>query len=290
MTSYQNGGSSTCVVEQQIELQDVSSYLQRPQDAKITPSLKVARRASQDDDPVENLPSPTTQAAEKLERWNQSRTNISRTFAAFWSFIVMGSNDAAYGALIPYVRSHLLSHPSVTDTTQQLQEYYNLTFIVISLVFLSPLVGYTASALLNNTIHLKFGQRGIGVVAPICHLLAYIVIAVHPPYPVLVVIFTIAGFGNGLADAAWNAWMGNMANPNEVLGFLHASYGLGAVLSPLIATTMITKGHLQWYTFYYVMIAMAALELAVSASAFWKADGAAFRAANPRTGMRRIIG
>ena len=166
----------------------------------------------------------------------------------------------------------------------KLQEYYNLTFIVISLVFLSPLVGYTASALLNNTIHLKFGQRGVGVLVPICHLIAYIIIAVHPPYPVLVIIFMIAGFGNGLADAAWNAWMGNMANPNEVLGFLHAFYGLGAVLSPLIATTMITKGDLQWYKFYYVMIGMAVLELGTSSTAFWRADGAAFRAANPRTG------
>jgi fucose permease len=137
----------------------------------------------------------------------------------------------------------------------QLQTYYDLTFVVISLVFLSPLVGYTASAFLNNTIHLKFGQRGVGVLAPACHLAAYIVIAVHPPYPVLVVVFMIAGFGNGLADAAWNAWMGNMANPNEILGFLHGFYGLGAVLAPLIATTMITKGQrLPWYTFYYVMV------------------------------------
>jgi fucose permease len=136
-----------------------------------------------------------------------------------------------------------------------MQEYYNLTFIVISLVFLSPLVGYTTSALLNNVIHLKFGQRGVAFIAPTCHLIAYIVIAVHPPYPVLVVIFMLAGFGNGLADAAWNAWLGNMANANEVLGFLHASYGLGAVLSPLIATTMVTKGdRLPWYYFYYVMV------------------------------------
>ena len=46
-----------------------------------------------------------------------------------------------------------------------------------------------------------------------------------------------------------------MANANEVLGFLHGCYGLGAVLSPLIATTMITKGQrLPWYTFYYVMV------------------------------------
>jgi hypothetical protein len=168
--------------------------------------------------------------------------------------------------------------------SHQLQEYYHLKYLVVSLVFLSPLVGYTASALLNNSIHLKYGQRGVGILAPICHLIPYIVIAVHPPYPVLIVIFSIAGFGNGLADAAWNAWIGNMANPNEVLGFLHAFYGLGAVLAPLIATTMITKGHLPWYTFYYVMISMAFIELCSSAAAFWKADGAAFRAANPRTG------
>jgi fucose permease len=46
-----------------------------------------------------------------------------------------------------------------------------------------------------------------------------------------------------------------MANANEVLGFLHGFYGLGAVLSPLIATTMITKGQrLPWYMFYYVMV------------------------------------
>ena len=46
-----------------------------------------------------------------------------------------------------------------------------------------------------------------------------------------------------------------MANPNEVLGFLHAFYGVGAVLAPLIATTMVTRGDkLPWYTFYYVMV------------------------------------
>ncbi|KAF2745526.1 MFS general substrate transporter [Sporormia fimetaria CBS 119925] len=179
----------------------------------------------------------------------------------------MGSNDAAYGALIPY-----------------LQTYYNLNFIIISLIFLSPLIGYTASALLNNSVHLKWGQLGVAIIAPGCHLLAYIIIAIHPPYPVLVVVFSLAGFGNGLADAAWNAWMGNMANPNEVLGFLHAFYGLGAVLSPLIATTMITKGdRLPWYTFYYVMIGMAALESITSITAFWGATGAVFRANNPRT-------
>lgn len=108
MAVRQNGGSSTCVEQPQVELQDVSNFISRPQEAKTdgpqtTLRLSDTRGTLDDDSPVD-LPSPTTQAAARAERWNQSRLNVYRTFAAFWSFIVMGSNDAAYGALIPYVR------------------------------------------------------------------------------------------------------------------------------------------------------------------------------------------
>lgn len=70
----------------------------------------------------------------------------------------------------------------------------------------------------------------------------------------LVFAFILAGFGNGVADAAWNAWVGNLANSSELLGFLHAFYGVGGVVSPLIATTLITKANLEWYAFYYIMV------------------------------------
>ena len=129
---------------------------------------------------------------------------------------------------------------------------------MVSLLFLSPLVGYTASALLNNMVHLKWGQRGVAIICPLCHLIAYISAATHPPFPVIVIFFTLAGFGNGHEDAAWNAWVGNMANNNEVLGFLHGFYGLGATISPLIATTLITKANLAWYHYYqYIMVGCA---------------------------------
>lgn len=32
-----------------------------------------------------------------LEKWNAPRINIYRSFATWWSFLVMGANDAAYG-------------------------------------------------------------------------------------------------------------------------------------------------------------------------------------------------
>lgn len=141
--------------------------------------------------------------------------------------------------------------------------------------------GYAAAALLNNWIHNRFGQRGVAFLGPFCHLIAYVGIATHPPYPALIVFFLIAGFANGIEDAAWNAWIGKLANPNELLGLLHGLYGVGAVLSPLIATSLTTKAGWGWWGFYYLMVGAAALELATSMAAFWGATSHHFKAARP---------
>jgi MFS family permease len=133
--------------------------------------------------------------------------------------------------------------------------------MLVSLIFLSPLVGYILSALLNNLIHVKLGQRGIATIGPTCHLIAFLVLAIHPPYPMVVVMTVFAGFGNGVCDAFFNAWIGNMEKANSYMGLLHGSYGVGATASPLIATLMITKGHLQWYSFYYVMVSLIITEI-----------------------------
>ncbi|WZH50391.1 major facilitator superfamily domain-containing protein [Fusarium acuminatum] len=193
-----------------------------------------------------------TSPMEVAESWKYPRENVFKTSAAFWSLLTSGANDAAYGALIPY-----------------LEEYYNLSYIVVSLVFLSPFVGYILAAVLNNTLHRRIGQRGIGISCGLCHITAYIIIAVHPPYPVLVLAYALAGFGNGISDAAWNAWVGNLDRANETLGFLHAFYGVGGVISPLIATNMIAKADLPWYTFYYIMIGLAVIEFVTCSWAFW---------------------
>ncbi|KAL8372199.1 hypothetical protein RB595_001815 [Gaeumannomyces hyphopodioides] len=208
----------------------------------------------------QDLPHPSTAPTEVLQRWNHPDVNRWRIAAAFWAFIVCGSNDAAYGPLIPY-----------------LEKYYDLNFVTVSLVFLLPFFGYSFSALINNYVHIWAGQRGIAILGPSAHIVAYTIICTHPPYPALIVAFMLAGFGNGLQDAAWNAWIGNMARANEILGFLHGFYGLGAVIAPPIITTTIVTAGLPWWAFYYIMIGIAVLELATSTAAFWRANGQAYR-------------
>ncbi len=101
---------------------------------------------------------------------------------------------------------------------------------------------------------MHFGQRGVATIAPCCKIIGFVIICNHPPYPVIPVILILAGFGNGLEDGAWNAWVGNMENANELMGILHGAYGLGATIAPLIATAMVTKAALPWYSFYYVLV------------------------------------
>jgi MFS family permease len=245
-------GSSTQVIRhEQCELQDPGQLLKHMPQQQVTEN-----RRNEDSTPP---------ATAHLQKWNHPRINMYRCFSTFWSFICLGANDGAYGALIPY-----------------LERYYGINYTVVSLVFLSPIVGYSACALLNNTIHVRFGQRGVAIIMSGSHLIAYLVISQHPPYPVLVVVFILAGFGNGLGDSGWNAWIGDMANANEVLGFLHAFYGLGAALAPIIATSLVTKGW-PWWSFYYFMIGAAAIEIIMLVGCFWKADGRAFREEHPQT-------
>lgn len=73
-----------------------------------------------------------------------------------------------------------------------------------------------------------------------------------------------------------------MQNANELLGILHGFYGLGATLSPLICTTMVTKGGLGWYEFYYPMIGMSFFNLVFAVTAFWTETGKKYREASSR--------
>ncbi|CEJ54913.1 hypothetical protein PMG11_01200 [Penicillium brasilianum] len=205
----------------------------------------------------------TDPASPESERWNQPRANVPKVSAVFWSFLIMGANDTAYGPLLLYLES-----------------YYSVSYTVVSFLFLSPVCGYILAAVLNDKVHNRLGRRGAAWISASNHLIGHFFTSLHPPYPILVAVFALQGFANGLADSGYNAWVVNMANANQLLGIMHGLYGFGAVLSPLIATSLVTKANLPWYYFYYIMTACAMIELVICLGAFRDLDAASFRADN----------
>ncbi|KAI7781348.1 major facilitator superfamily transporter [Diaporthe eres] len=220
---------------------------------------------SNDSKGVDDTPPPN--AHTEIERWNWPKANAGRLVFACLSFAIAGMNDAAVGALIPY---------------EKIENYYDLSYTIVSLIFLTPFAGYSVAAFTNARIHQTFGQRGVAIMAPLCHIVTYIILALHPPYPVLVIANTISGFGNGLTDACFCAWVGGMDKANTIQGFLHSFYSVGALISPLVATSMVVKAELPWYNYYYLMIGMSVLELVGLTITFWKKTGGVYRAEHAR--------
>lgn len=87
--------------------------------------------------------------------------------------------------------------------------------------------------------------------------------------------------GNGLADAAWCSFIGQMANSHEMSGILQACYALGATIAPLIATALSAEGQPGWFAFYYVMTAASVVEFVTLTATFWTQTGAVYLFENP---------
>ncbi|CBF78065.1 hypothetical protein AN8768.2 [Aspergillus nidulans FGSC A4] len=197
--------------------------------------------------------------ARAKQKWNDPSINKWRIAAAFASFTVAGASDGVYG----------------------IREDFELSTTVVSLIFMTPFAGYTMASIAVNKIHMTFGQRGIATIGPLCHLIPFIVMAFFPRFPVLLVAYAFVGLANGLLDAGWNAWVGDMVSASTLMGLMHACYGLGATISPAISTAMIDHG-LKWSRFYLTLVGGSALELITCVPLFWPENAERFRINNPR--------
>jgi len=137
-----------------------------------------------------------------------------------------------------------------------IRTHYALTDTSVSLIFLLGPLGYVLAASSNALIHQHFGQRGIACIAPIFHLLSAVVLALHPPFPVLLLAFAGVGLGSAWLDGSWCAWAGAMRRANKVSGFLHGSFSAGAAAGPFVAGAMIAKAGAEWWEWFWVLVSL----------------------------------
>ncbi|KAK9477093.1 major facilitator superfamily domain-containing protein [Lipomyces japonicus] len=178
------------------------------------------------------------------EKWNDPPINQWRILASCLAYTLMGMNDASPGALVIYIAA-----------------YYKQPYSVISLCLLAPAFGYILSAFACPLVHTYFGRWGSSVLSTLLLTIGYSIICFAPSLQVLILAYSITGLGNGVMDAAWHAYIGDLQDSNELLGVLHGFYGAGAICSPLLATAMVTSG-IQW-SYYYILLVVIGLVVTV---------------------------
>lgn len=153
---------------------------------------------------------------------------------AFFAFILIGLNDGAVGVLLPSLR-----------------EYYKVDKATVSLLFLASTFGYLIAAFSTGYLAEKLGQRRHLIAGPSIFLIGTLLVSFMPPFPVLAFSLLLVGFGIAIIDAGLNAYIVNLPRSTVFLNYLHAFYGIGALLGPIIASTIIAV-QLGWNVTYMI--------------------------------------
>ncbi|KAK9458483.1 major facilitator superfamily domain-containing protein [Lipomyces oligophaga] len=169
-------------------------------------------------------------------KWNSSRLQVCRVFTVFAGFMLLGMNDSALGALVI-----------------SLEDWYDKTYTIVSVCMLMPTIGFISASFLNTALHNLVGRLGVSIIGVSCLIIAFSLECWAPPFPLLVVAYAIGGVGSGTIVAAWNVFIVSLENENELMGILHGFYGAGAILSPVIATALISTG-VKWSYFYCILL------------------------------------
>ncbi len=169
---------------------------------------------------------------------------------AFLSFILIGASDGALGVLLP-----------------GLGRQYGVDKAVVGLLFLTGSIGYVTAAFSNGLLIERLGHRLSLSVGITLFLLAVVTISLAPPFAGVLIAAMGIGCGAGMIDAGLNAYIALLPENTARLNYLHAFYGVGAWLGPVVATTMLAAGW-QWNGVYLVWAGLS-LILIVGVSLFF---------------------
>src|SRR5579872_3797351 len=140
---------------------------------------------------------------------------------------------------------------------------FGLPLDALGLLFATFATGYFVSSAASGRVIARFGiGRGLAAscsLAGVC-LLGYSVV---PAWASMVVLGAFLGIGAGLIDAGINTYAA-IAHGSRALNWLHAAYGIGAAVGPLVMTAFLSAG-LPWNVGYALV---GLLQLCLG-SAYW---------------------
>jgi fucose permease len=162
---------------------------------------------------------------------------------AFAVFILIGAMDGSVGVLLPSIGAH-----------------YAVDTATLGLVFPASTLGYLCAAFSTGPLLERLGRRGMLALGALSLGLGALVVSFMPPFLGLLPPLAAVGFGIGIVDAGLNAYIASLPRSTGLLNYLHAFYGGGALLGPIIASAILTA-RLGWNATYRLWAVAGAVAL-----------------------------
>ncbi|MEU8282954.1 MFS transporter [Micromonospora sp. NPDC048905] len=173
-----------------------------------------------------------------------ARPRAALLLLAYLAFVSLGLPDGLLG----------VAWPSIRDD-------FHVPTEAVGLVLTAGTVGYLTSSVLAG---FTLARVGVGALLAASTLLASLALGGYVLSPVLAVLVGCAllvGLGSGAVDSGLNAYAAGAFGPRH-MNWLHAFFGLGVAIGPLIMTGALSAG-LSW-RWGYGIVAAAQFALAVA--------------------------
>ncbi len=168
---------------------------------------------------------------------------------AYFAFISLGLPDGLLG----------VGWPSIATE-------FRVATDAVGLLLFAGTAGYLVSSVAAGFSIARLGVGRLLAGSTALASLALAGYAVSPAFAVLVPCALIAGFAGGAIDAGLNAYAAGAFGPKH-MNWLHAFFGLGVAIGPLIMTAVLSGG-LSWHWGYGIVAsgqALLAVAFAVTA-------------------------
>jgi fucose permease len=174
---------------------------------------------------------------------SKTRSKLSLIILAYIAFISLGLPDGLLGVAWPSMRK---------DFSQPLD--------ALGLLFIAGLTGYSTSSFFSGKVMARLGVGRLLAVSCLLTGAGLIGYTLAPGYWLIVVLGVVGGLGAGAIDAGINTYIAS-EHGEGLMQWLHASFGIGITLGPIIMTLGINMAH-TWRAGYMVVgsaqIALAA--------------------------------
>ena len=165
---------------------------------------------------------------------NKSTRQLALIAMIFIAFIALGLPDGLLGVGWPSIRTG-----------------FGVPLDSLGLLLFTSMMGYLISSFLSGAIERRLGVGKLLIVSCLLTGLGLLGYTLVPEWWMMVSLGLLAGFGAGGIDSSLNAYVAGNYGPG-LMQWLHASYGIGVTIGPLLMTYFLTNTA-KWRPGYLVV-------------------------------------
>jgi fucose permease len=190
---------------------------------------------------------------------------IGLVVLAYIAFIALGMPDGLLGVAWPSIRAD-----------------FSLPLDALGLLITTAVTGYMISSFLSGPLNARLGVGKVLALSCAMTGVGLIGYTLVPEWWMMVLLGLVAGLGAGAIDAGLNTYVAAHFN-ESLMQWLHACYGIGVTLGPIIMTVSLTA--LNTWRFGYRVVGGFQLVLAacfVLTLAMWDKKGPSVGSQEPK--------